>query len=85
MTYKNNSAAKIRHDNKYTYSTLVVLAIACIWQKQFASAVICAAIALAFDPFNQQIKFNNRPIWQKAWLVLHLAAVMLLVGLGFKH
>jgi hypothetical protein len=30
-------------------------------------------IALAFDPFDQTITWKARPIWQRAWLVIHLA------------
>lgn len=37
-------------------------------------------IALAFDPFNQDQKWNDRPSWQKAVLVLHLAITGALLG-----
>ena len=30
-------------------------------------------IALAFDPFDKTIKWKERPFWQRAWLVVHLA------------
>jgi hypothetical protein len=33
-------------------------------------------IALAFDPFNPQQKWNDRPLWQKIWLTTHALAVL---------
>lgn len=38
-------------------------------------------IALAFDPFDQTITWKARPIWQRAWLVVHLAICAGLFGM----
>lgn len=38
-------------------------------------------IALAFDPFDQNQPFNERPTWQKVWLVVHLVLVFTFFGL----
>jgi hypothetical protein len=42
-------------------------------------------IALAFDPFDQNQTWKERPFWQKAWLILHLATAASLIGyqIGF--
>jgi hypothetical protein len=40
-------------------------------------------IALAFDPFDQAQKWQNRPLWQKAVLMIHLAVVAVLLALVF--
>jgi hypothetical protein len=37
-------------------------------------------IALAFDPFNQDQPWKERPTWQKAVLIIHLAVVAGLFG-----
>jgi hypothetical protein len=37
---------------------------------------------MAFDPFDPEQKWNDRPTWQKAVLILHLAAVAALFGFG---
>jgi hypothetical protein len=37
---------------------------------------------LAFDPFNTEQPWNERPLWQKIWLIVHLAIVALLFGYG---
>jgi len=39
-------------------------------------------IVLAFDPFDQEQKWNDRPTWQKAVLIIHLALVAGLFGYG---
>ena len=37
-------------------------------------------IALAFDPFNQEKSWKERPFWQKAVLIIHLGIVAALFG-----
>ena len=39
-------------------------------------------IGLAFDPFNPEQKWNDRPTWQKAVMIIHLALVAAMFGLG---
>ena len=37
--------------------------------------MMCAAylgLALAFDPFNPKVKWNDRPFYQRAWLFVHV-------------
>ena len=75
--------------NKFIYFGFLLLgAYYVIFQKDYSSAVTNLGIALAFDPFNQDQPWNERPIWQRAWLIVHLACVALLfgfmVGLGDK-
>jgi hypothetical protein len=39
-------------------------------------------IALAFDPFNTDQMWNERPAWQKAILIIHLGLVAAMFGFG---
>jgi hypothetical protein len=39
-------------------------------------------IASAFDPFDQDQKWNDRPTWQKAVLFVHLGVAAALLGYG---
>lgn len=39
-------------------------------------------IALAFDPFNLEQKWKERPFWQKAVIIIHIAFVAVMFGLG---
>lgn len=45
-----------------------------------ADAMSNFGIALIFDPFNQEVRWVNRPIYQRAWLVVHVALVFVLLG-----
>jgi hypothetical protein len=45
-------------------------------------ATASLGIALAFDPFNQEQKWNDRPTWQKAVLIIHLGFVAAMFGFG---
>jgi hypothetical protein len=40
-------------------------------------------IALAFDPFNRELNWAKRPWYQRAWLVIHLVAVLVLGIMAF--
>jgi hypothetical protein len=37
---------------------------------------------LVFDPFDPQQTWKERPVWKKTWLIVHLAIVAALFGLG---
>ena len=39
-------------------------------------------IGLAFDPFDTEQKWNDRPTWQKAIFIIHLALVAAMFGFG---
>lgn len=53
-----------------------------IFSKDFSDAAMMLGIALAFDPFNQQQPFNERPTWQKGWLIVHLILVFTFLGIS---
>ncbi|MFN8154858.1 MAG: hypothetical protein U0Y08_11250 [Bacteroidia bacterium] len=38
--------------------------------EETSSAIGSLGISLAFDPFNHEVKWKERPIWQKAWLLV---------------
>jgi hypothetical protein len=77
---KNKSIAPF---NKVLYLLFIVFAAYQVFAKQsYVDAAGSLGIALAFDPFNTQQPWKERPIWQKIWLLIHLAAVGLLFGLG---
>lgn len=54
-----------------------------VFSKNFTDAGMMLGIALAFDPFNQQQPFNERPTWQKVWLIVHLVLVFIFFGSAF--
>lgn len=69
--------------NKFIYMAFCIFAVYFIlFQKDYSSAASNLGIALAFDPFNQNQPWQERPKWQRALLVIHLAVVALLFGLA---
>ncbi len=52
------------------------------FSKDYIQAASSFGIGLAFDPFNQEQKWNDRPTWQKAVLFIHLALVAAMFGFG---
>jgi hypothetical protein len=69
--------------NKYLYIGFILLgSYQALFNKDYMQAVASFGIGLAFDPFDQTQKWNERPTWQKAMLYLHLAIVAALFGLA---
>ena len=69
--------------NKMLYLGFIVLGIyQVLFAQDYMQASASMGIALAFDPFNPQQKWHERPIWQKAVLIIHLGLVAAMFGLG---
>lgn len=69
--------------NKYLYIGFIVLGIyQGVANRDYLQAASSLGIGMAFDPFNPEQKWNERPIWQKAVLIVHLAIVTAMFGLG---
>ena len=69
--------------NKYLYIGFVVLGFyQAIANHDYIQAASSLRIGMAFDPFNPEQKWNERPFWHKAVLIVHLALVAAMFGLG---
>jgi hypothetical protein len=69
--------------NKYLYLGFLLLGIyQAAANKNYMEAASQMGIALAFDPFDTEQPWPNRPTWQKATLIVHLALVAALFGLA---
>lgn len=69
--------------NKFLYIGFLLLGLfQAFFSNDYMQATASLGIALAFDPFNQEEKWNDRPTWQKAVLIIHLAFVAALFGFG---
>ncbi len=67
--------------NRYIYLRFILFGIYELVAKHSAGdAVTFMGIALAFDPFDQATPWKERPSWQKAVLIIHLAIVAGLFG-----
>jgi hypothetical protein len=68
---------------RYLYIGFLLLgAYQAIFLKDYMQAAASLGIGLAFDPFNPEQKWNDRPFWQKAVLVINLALAAAMFGLG---
>ena len=65
--------------NKFLYIGFLILGGVYLFQKDIGQTLIFLGIALAFDPFNVEQKWNDRPNWQKIVLITHLSIVFGLV------
>jgi hypothetical protein len=55
------------------YGGFVLMAIYyAILPRDFGDAAMNLGIALAFDPFDQSVSWKERPLYQRAWLIVHL-------------
>ncbi len=69
--------------NKYMYGFFTITSICLLFiSKDWMMAVGNLGIALIFDPFDQKVTWNHRPLFQKIWLFVHVAVVLLLFGYG---
>lgn len=64
---------------RLAYGAFILLSLYFLFfNHDISMAVANFGIALVFDPFNQQVKRNDRPVWQRVWLIVHL--LILLTG-----
>ena len=69
--------------SKYLYIGFLLLGLfQAVVSKDYMQAAASLGIGLAFDPFNPEQKWNYRPTWQKAVLIIHLALVAAMFGFG---
>ena len=70
--------------SKFLYIGFLLLGLyQAIFSKDYVEAAAYMGIGLAFDPFNPEQKWNDRPTWQKAVLIIHLALVAAMFSFGF--
>ncbi len=69
--------------NKFLYVGFLALGLyQALINKDYIQAASSMGIGLAFDPFDTEQKWTDRPTWQKAVLIIHLALVAAMFGLG---
>lgn len=69
--------------NKLLYAGFLILGTyQALLLKDYMQAAASLGISLAFDPFNVDQKWEDRPKWQKIVLVTNLAFVAAMFGFG---
>ncbi len=66
--------------NKPAYVLFLLTGLMFLYFKDISQAVIFLGLAIVFDPFDINVPFNQRPFYQKAWLIGHLGIVAALFG-----
>ena len=67
--------------NRVAYVGMLLTGIILLILKDYSTATIMAGLAVVFDPFNPEVSFGKRPIWQKLWLISHLILVFVAFGI----
>jgi hypothetical protein len=67
--------------NRILYGSFLLLGIYFLITKDISSAMSNLGIGLIFDPFDQKVMWQQRPIFQKIWLIVHLSIVLGLVAI----
>jgi hypothetical protein len=73
MKLSAETTPKFSPFNRYAYIVYMVLVIYLFIKGDYEWAFTNMGIALIFDPFNPSVKWQQRPIYQKVWLLVHLA------------
>jgi hypothetical protein len=69
--------------NKFLYIGFILLGLyQSLFSKDYIQAASSFGIGLAFDPFDKEQKWSDRPTWQKAILFIHLGVTAAMLGLG---
>lgn len=69
--------------NKFLYIGFLLLGLfQAFYSHDYMQSASSLGIGLAFDPFDQDQRWGDRPTWQKAVLFIHLALVAAMFGLG---
>lgn len=59
--------------NRYAYGVFLLLVIYQLVNGDIENATINLGIALIFDPFDQNVTWKDRPLYQRIWLIVHVA------------
>lgn len=67
--------------HRLLYAGFVLLAIYMFATGNTMTGASNLGIALLFEPFDAKQPFNERPTWQKTWLIVHACAVFTAWGI----
>ncbi len=81
------TTAKFSPFNRYAYVLFMVLVVYLFIKGDYNMAFTNLGIALIFDPFDPSVKWQQRPMYQRVWLIVHLTLTFagLIFITFFKH
>lgn len=68
--------------NRLLYAGFVAISVyQLLFHRDVSDAMSNLGIALIFDPFDPAVKWTDRPVYQRAWLLVHVSMVFTLLGM----
>ncbi len=64
------------------YTGFILTAVVFAIMGKFADTAMFGGLALVFDPFDQNVPFPKRPLYQRIVLISHLTLTLLFFGLA---
>lgn len=64
--------------NRIAYLFFMLTGLVYFIKKDFSNTLIYWGLALIFDPFNPSVRWDDRPLYQRAWLCVQLSIVVFL-------
>jgi hypothetical protein len=61
--------------NRYAYVIYLILVVYLFVKEDYEWAFINLSMSLVFDPFDVSIKWQNRTLYQRGWLLVHVTLV----------
>lgn len=69
--------------NKFLYIGFLLLGTyQAVYSRDFLQAAASYGIGMAFDPFDPDQQWGDRPLWQRTILIGHVVLVAAMFGLG---
>lgn len=59
--------------NRIAYISFLFAAIVSLILKDWQSGFSMLGVSLIADPFDYRVTWAKRPLWQRSWLLVHLA------------
>ncbi|QDK79506.1 hypothetical protein EXU85_13190 [Spirosoma sp. KCTC 42546] len=82
-THQSASANPLSNKvNRILYGAFVLLSLYFGLTGSYEDSAVNLGIALIVDPFDQTVRWDNRPRWQRGWLIVHL---LIMVGIGVVY
>ena len=85
QTEKIGNKSFSRGVNRFFYVAFTLFAIVELAFRGLDESWPMLGIALVFDPFDPAVRWEKRPNYQRAWLIIHLVAVFVLGVIAFLN
>jgi hypothetical protein len=76
------ASAKTKSGNgkweRVVYAVFLLAGIYFLLKPDYGTAVVFWGLAPVFDPFDAKIAFVKRPLYQRIWLIMHVAITMVI-------